>query len=159
MESNSTNQQIHDGVVAINSMIVRRVKVNRSRSPAEMLNATNRKQYLDRNVVKDIPKGKEDEPEIFFFKLGYEINDDNLEKEYSLRGLKPADVYSLGAVNEADRAFSDDYPNGTHWKGIDGNWCYAAFIRWCGDGHRVHIIRSIVDDDWDDFWWFAGVRE
>ena len=106
---------------------------------------------------------------------GY-ISDDDLEKEFELRGLKPADPISVAAVNEADPAFADEKPHGTHWKDAKGKWCYAAFHRWdddgrhvlvnrydsdwldrWGDGREVNICRS--DDDWDDYWWFAGVRK
>ena len=84
------------------------------------------------------------------------ISDDDLEKEFELRGLKPADPVSVAAVNEADPAFADEKPHGTHWKDAKGNWYYAAFFRWNGK-RRVDVDRS--GNDWDDRWWFAGVRK
>lgn len=148
-------------VEMISSMVVRRVKVNRSRSPQEAIEATGRAQYTDRKVVDAMPKGEGDEAEIVFFKpdlsqrSGF-ISDDDLEKEFELRGLKPADPISVSAVNEADPAFADEKPHGTHWKDAKGNWCYATFKRWFG-GRLVLVYR--VDSGWDDFWWFAGVRK
>lgn len=150
-------------VDAVSNMIVRRVKVNRSRSQQDMLDVTGRKQYTDRNVVKNMPKDGRDDDEVFFFrpdKSAYDknglISDDNLAKEYELRDLKP-DPYAQAAVNEADPAFADDHPNGTHWKDKDGNWCYAAFDRWLGDERFVFVVRS--DRAWFGYWFFAGVRK
>ncbi len=144
-------------VDAISNLIIRKVKVNRNRSPKEMLDATGRKQYTDSGVVAKMPKGEGEETEVFFFNLGRFVNDNDLEKEYDLRGLKPADPYSQAAVNEADPAFADKYPNGTHWKDANGKWCFAAFGRWGGDGRRVDVSR--IGNDWGDGWWFAGVRK
>ncbi|OGZ47247.1 MAG: hypothetical protein A3J54_01420 [Candidatus Ryanbacteria bacterium RIFCSPHIGHO2_02_FULL_45_13b] len=150
------------GEVIQTNVITRRVRVNRSRTPQEVLEATGRAQYTDRKVVDAMPKGEEgDEVEVVFFKPdlsernGY-ISDDDLKKEFELRGLKPADPISLAAVNEADRAFADEHPNATHWKDADGRWCYAAFNRWFGE-RKVRVRRG--GGGWDDSWWFAGVRK
>jgi hypothetical protein len=121
-------------VEAVSNFIVRKVPVNRNRSQQEALDATNRAQYTDCKVVDSMPKGEGDEVEVVLFKPdlskrdGY-ISDDDLEKEFDLRGLKPADPISVAAVNEADPAFADEKPHGTHWKDAKGNWCYAAFYR------------------------------
>ncbi len=144
-------------VEAVSNMIIRHAKVNRNRTTQQVLDATGRKQYTDSKVVKTMPKGEGDEADVFFFKLGRYVSDADLEKEYELRGLKPADSYSLAVINEADPAFADDHPNGTHWKDANGNWCYAAFDRWGGGGRVVDVHRSV--DDWVDDWFFAGVRK
>ena len=148
-------------VEAISGLIVRHVSVNRARTPEETLKATGRKQYTDSSVVATMPNGEGDEVDVVFFKPdlskrnGY-ISDDDLEKEFQLRGLVPIDPYSLASVNEADPTFADERPNGTHWKDKNGKWCYAAFSRW-SDGRSVHVDRS--DDVWFGFWWFAGRRK
>jgi hypothetical protein len=124
----------------------------------EAISATGRKQYLNDSVVASIPQGEGDEAEdMIFFKLGRNINDADLEKEYDLRGLKPADLYALAAVNESDPAFADKHPNGTPWKDADGEWCYAAFLRWYDDERSVSVNRSI--GGWVGVWWFAGIRK
>jgi len=145
----------------VSNLIVRKAKVNRSLSQQEALEATGRAQYTDRKVVDAMPKGEGDEVEVAFFKPdlsernGY-ISDDDLEKEFELRGLKPADPVSVAAVNEADPTFADEKPHGTHWKDAKGNWCCATFDRW--DGKReVNVLRNGLD--WSDSWWFAGVRK
>ncbi len=144
-------------VEAVSSMIVRIVeKVDRKRKPQEMLDATGRTQYTDRKVVDSMPRGEGENAEVVFFKVGRYISDDDLKKEYELLGLKPADPYSLAAVNQADPAFADEKPNGTHWKDAKGNWCYATFDRW-GGGREVGVHR--IDYGWDGGWWFAGVRK
>jgi len=135
-------------------MIVRRVSVNRNRNQHEALKATGCTLYVSDDVVKTMPKGEGEEAEVHFFKLGRWISDDDLEQEFEVRGFKPADPYSLAAVNEADPAFADEHPNSTHWKDANGKWCYAAFDRWY-DERRVRVHR--YDDGWDDSWWFAGV--
>lgn len=146
---------IRKRVEAISDLIVRRVTVDRSQSPQQVLDATGRAQYTDKDVMATMPGGEGAEIEVFFFNLGRYISDADLEREYDLRNLKP-DPYAQAAVNEADPAFADEYPNGTHWKDANGKWCFAAFSRW--DGKRdVDVYRS--DDVWDDSWWFAGVRK
>lgn len=141
--------------------IVRRVKVDRNRTPQEALDTTGRAQYTDRKVVDAMPKGEGEEVEVVFFKLdlsegnGY-ISDDDLEKEFVLRGFKPADPISVAAVNEADPAFADERPHGTHWKDDEGNWCYAAFRGWRGR-REVSVDRN--DGGWGGDWWLAGLRK
>lgn len=143
-------------VEAIGEMFSRIVKVNRKRTPKEALKATGRKLYVNDDVVEAMPRGEGTETEVHFFKVGKYLTDEELDKEYELRGLKPADPYSVAAVNEADPAFADEKPNGTHWKDKDGKWCFAAFNRWRGE-RRVGVDRD--DDGWSGHWWFAGVRK
>ena len=144
-------------VEVVSNYVVRRVKVNRSRTPQETLDVTGRRQCTYRNVVDVMPCGKGEETEVVFFNLGRFVSDADLKMEYELRGLNPADPYSLAAVNEADPAFADEHPNATHWKDAIGMWCYAAFGRWGGGEGDVGV--SFVVGDWSGRWWFAGVRE
>jgi len=134
--------------------IVRRVKVNRNRTPQQALDATGWKQYTDAAVVAGMPRGAGEEAEVFFFKVGRYVSDVDLEKEYTLCGLVPADPYSLAAVNEADPAFGDTHPNGTHWKNADDKWCFAMFFHWSVE-RLVFVSRRGLD--WDADWWFAGL--
>ncbi len=136
-------------------MFSRRVSVDLVRSPAEVLDATGRTQYIDKAVVAAMPWGQVEE-ELFFFKFGRYVTDAELDKEYELRGLKPVSPYSLAKVNEDDPAFADTHPNGTHWKDTEGRWCFATFGR-CSGGRGVDVRR--FDRGWGDGWWFAGVRK
>lgn len=147
----------------VEARIVRRVLVNRTRTPREALDATGREQhkygfdYFE--IVDTMPKAQSNEVEIVFFKPDLSerhnyISDDDLEKEYELRGLKPADPISVSAVNELDPKFADRYLNGTHWKNAHGDWCIAAFGRF--DGQRcVGVHRQTFV--WYGNWWFAGI--
>ena len=144
-----------------NLIIVPAVVVDCGRSPQQALEATGRVQYVDRKVVENIPKAPAALAEIVFFKPDLSkrnghISDDDLEKEYALRGLEPVDPISLAALNEAAPAFADETPHGTHWKDADDKWCFATFDHW--DGKRsVRVNRN--DDGWNGHWWFAGVRK
>lgn len=145
-------------VEAVSNLIVRVVTgVNRTLTPQQMLDATGRNQYTNREVLQAMPRGEGDEKEIVFFQVGKEISDDDLEKEFELRGLKPAHPYSLAEVNQDDPAFADSRPNCTHWKDENGKWCYIAFNRWGVGARDVDVHRN--DNGWYDDWWFAGVRK
>lgn len=102
-----------------------------------------------------MPRGEGEEAEVVFFKGNRRMSDEEVEKEYERYNLYPVDPYSLAKVNKDDPAFADEHPNATIWKDADGNWCFAAFIRWRGE-RRVDIGRS--GSDRDDSWWFAGLR-
>ena len=143
-------------VEMVSNIIVRRVPVNILRTPQQALDATGHKQYTNNDVVAAMPKGAGGEVEVHFFKLDRYISENDLEDEYASHGLKPADPYSLAAVNEADPAFADEHPNGTLWKDAKGKWCFAAFDRWL-DERKLHVNRN--GKDWDAYWWFAGVRK
>jgi hypothetical protein len=144
-------------IEAVSDMIVRHVRdVDRARAPRQALEATGRNLYVNDRVVEAMPRGQGTEADIYFFKLGRYVSDTDLDKEYALRGLVPADPYSLAAVNEDDPAFADDYSNATHWKDVNGRWCHAAFGRW--DGERGVLVDSSAYD-WDVDWWFAGIRK
>lgn len=141
-------------VEAISDLIVRRVSVIRSRTREETIRATDRAEYLNDSVVATMPQGEGDTAAVHFFKLDRYVSDADVEREYELRGLKPADPYALAAVNEADPAFADEHPNCTHWEDENGNWCYAAFYR-RDDDRFVFVDRN---DGWGGVgWWFAGV--
>lgn len=136
--------------------IIRRVRVDRTRTPQKALRATRRRQCVTDSVATRMPKGAGDDVEVHFFKLGYRISNDDLEREYEQRGLRPADPYSLAAVNEADPRFADTHPNSTHWKDASGQWYSASFT--LSIGTRVVDVHPHNFDDWLDYWWFAGVR-
>jgi hypothetical protein len=147
--------------VISNLIIVSAVVVDCGRSPQQALEVTGRVQYTDRKVVENMPKAPAVLAEIVFFKPDLSkrngcISDDDLEKEYALRGLEPVDPISLTALNEVTPAFADETPHGTHWKDAYGNWCFAAFDHRYG---KRYVYVDCNDNDWDGDWWFAGVRK
>ena len=133
-------------------------RVNRSLTPQQVLDATNRRQYTNSAVVATMPSngtGVQENVTVEFFPIRKNVSSDEAAKAYEEHGLTP-DLYAQAAVNEADPAFADKYPNGTQWQDADGNWCYAAFRR--SDGERyVFVHRN--DYDWLDCWWLGGVRK
>lgn len=147
---------IHKHIERVGSIIVRKVKVDRSRAPQEVLSATGREQYISGAVVDNMPRGEGGEVEVFFFFLNRLVSDADLDREYEQRGFKPADPYSIAAVNEADPAFAEKHPNGTHWQDSYGRRCFIAFGRW-GGRYGVSMGQSV--EFWGDVWWFAGLRK
>lgn len=137
-------------------MIVRRVRVDRTRTPQATLDATERKPYANHDVVATMPRGEGEEVDVYFLHLGRYLSNEEQDWELERLGFKPADSYSLAAVNEADPIFADTHPNATHWKDANGKWCYFACSRWRG-GRYVDVDRR--DFNWDDDWWFAGLRK
>jgi hypothetical protein len=151
---------LRECIELMGNIIVRKVKVNRNLTPQQVLKNTGIDLYADKKIVETMPKGEGDEVEIVFFNLGHWISDKELKKEYSLRGLKPADPYSLCAVIEANLAFVDEHPNVTYWK-IEGDdqWCFVAFDPWYTDGRGIFVSFTAAKNGWPGDWWFAGLRE
>ena len=158
---------LHKRVEALSHMIVCRVHVNRNRTPWQALSATGiQRQMTDQSVVEAMPQGSGREVEVFLFRINCtsdsdsgSLTNDDLEKEYELRGLKAADPYTLAAVNEFDRSFAQGYNNATHWK-IGGFWYCATFMS------ARHLLREgrclsirLDGSGWRGEWWFAGVRK
>lgn len=144
---------------AIDSEIVVRVKVNRSRSQKEALDATGYKQYADPEVVATMPDGEGEDVDVHFFPGttgDRRISDAELEEEFNWHGLKP-DPRAQMAIHEANMNFATRYPNGTHWKDANGNWCYMVFDEWSGCTKVVQIRRG--DTHWDGGCWRAGVKK
>lgn len=145
-------------VDAVSEIIVRHVKVDRTRTPQQVLDATGRRQYVDPDVVTSMPGCGDgiEELDVCFFPLRRFSSDEEVEKACKLRGLERlADPYVVAQVNTDDPEFADEHPNATHWK-VNGKWCYFACGRW-SDGRHVNVDRA--GRDWNDHWWFAGLRK
>ena len=140
---------------AISDMIVRRVTVDGTRTPQAAIDATGRNKYVERDSIKCMPDSASGEMDVHFFKVDRWSRDADLEKEYELRGLVP-NPRAQAAVNEADPAFADEYPNGTQWKDAEGNWHFATFDQW-NDERDVDVDRS--GGGWSDRWFVGGVRK
>ena len=141
-----------------------RVKVNRQRSPQEALIATGRGSWDD-EIINNMPRGEGEEVDLVIFGTDWRdcwVNhtDEDVAREYEIRGLKPADPYSLSAYHEKNR--SGD--TATHWKDDEGRWCRMIFDdydsehdRWPLDiGHpteNVYLYRYGINMR------FAGIRK
>lgn len=148
----------------ITGFITSPVRVNRKRSPRQMLESTRRQLYVeDWSIVESVPKGEMEEVQISLFKLDLgdrrnSLMDEALLREYDFRDLSPADLYTVAAFNEANPTFADKKPNATLWKNLApcGGWGFATF-------ERLLIQPSVAIDRnrgfWQDLWWFAGVHK
>lgn len=118
-----------------------------------LLNETKRTQYVDNTVLETAPTGS---GTLELFTIGKYVSEDELEKEYEVRGLFPAPLNVLLEADVKEDVNKDHKYIGTHWKDAKGNWCYAMFSRWCG---KREVCVSRHGGGWDDDWWFAGVRK
>lgn len=140
-------------------MISRRVRVDRTPTPEQMLNATGCRLFVVRkSIMLNLPKGEGDEVEIVFFGLFHDVyTPQELDREYELRRLIPADPYSLAKVNQDDPLFSYLHPNTTHWNDAQGNCCRIAFLS--DEGEKARVSVGTYGDYWCSGWWFAGIRK
>lgn len=148
---------------AISNVIVRRVRVDRTRTPKVAFDATGRNFYGDAGLLDSMPGGGDtnEEEDIHFLKpraSSYDknglISDEGVAAEFEFYGFEP-DSFGQAAVNEADPDFATERPNGTQWKNAAGKWCFAAFDRWLGE-RDVHV--GLDRGFWDLSCWFAGRR-
>lgn len=103
-----------------------------------------------------MPKGEGGEVEVVFFPVPESLSDDQLEKECASRNLRPADPYSLAAVNAQNRTFADEHQNFTHWKDSLGKWCFMMFCGRYPRDSRVYVTHS--SETYGAYKWFAGIR-
>ncbi len=133
-------------------IITHKVWVNAQLSNTEVIVSTGKKRNIIRSVLVDMPKCEKGYIKLIFFKVGRSLSEVDLSKEYDLRGLKPADPYSICVFNAKNPNFSNKHPHGTHWKDKDDNWCFILFDR----KNFVYIAPDA--DGWSKIWWFVGVK-
>jgi len=146
---------IRKRVEAISKLITRHIRVDRTLTHQQALDATERKQYVNQEVLSLAPKGSGEGVDLCFFDLDYDPTVDELDREMEARGLKP-DIDALAAFNAANPAFADDRPNATQWRDAGGNACYAIFNRWI-DERNVNVTR--FDHRWIRDFRFVGARK
>lgn len=89
---------------AVSGLVTRHVdKIDRVRTPQQILDDLGRKQYTDREVVESMPRGDSDEGDVYFFPVSRSISDDDLEKGYQSKGWFVAVVRKPVAQAEAAR--------------------------------------------------------
>ena len=120
----------------------------------QVLKETGRILYVDEDVAKSAPQHTGN---LEFFTVDRYITEDELEKEYETRKLKPASILSLCEYDKTNRNDLDEKGYvGTHWKDAKGEWCCAVFDR-RGDERGVYVNRR--DYGWYRYYRFAGVRK
>lgn len=150
-------------VETLRTMFVRRVFVNRDRTPQELIHAMRWRgfscPYLDPTLLNTMPRGEGDEVEVVFFRLGYFVKEAALKKEHKILGLKPVDPYSLAAVNEVEGRFAYEHESGTYWKDAQGNRGCMTFKGHPSDGPKMSVFQPATDAHWGPDYWFAGIRK
>ena len=131
--------------------MIRTVKVNRTRSNLEALKATGMYLNIDHSVVNNAPQGKDEEVELVLFKPGHQKSCSDLDKEYDIRELNPADLQEISALNEADQSFAGTHVNGIYLKDKNGN-CFLVFFRF-----GVIVLQDVNGCDASS--WLVGVRK
>lgn len=144
---------------AENTFTVIAKRVDYTRTPAEVIHATGRAEYVDWNVAATMPRrcqGVVENVEVVFFRTGRQLTAEEQEQACAERNLD-TDPYAQGAVNEQDAAFADKYPNGSQWDRDGKVASYLAFNRWSDDERGVSCSRS--GGDWSGSWLCSGVRK
>lgn len=141
------------------ALITRHVKVDRSRTAAQAIEATGRAVVSPSATFEPIlatasMEGPE-EVDVHFFGLDYDPTPIQLAVEYETRGLKP-DLAAQAAVNEDDPVFADERPNGLQWVSKRGESYFVLFFR---EEHEYHIHLWDSDHRWRKGWLFGGVRK
>lgn len=140
----------------VSNVITCHVKVDRTKTPQEVINATGRtKWYIDEEVLAEMPREGFKEGEVVIFELDYDPTVDELDREYEIRGLQP-DPYAVAQVAINDPAFADERLLSVQWRDKCGRACCAIFRRF-GAGREVDVR-------WRGLWWsrdcrFGGVRK
>ncbi|MFA5934416.1 MAG: hypothetical protein WC827_00820 [Candidatus Paceibacterota bacterium] len=142
-------------VKTVSGLIIFHVVVDRKQEPVDALKATGCVLNFNDADAEMMPKGDGEKTEIFFFRVGRSINDDELDKEYKQHGFIPADPYSLAKVVQDNNTFASEHSIATHWKDKNDKWCVVRFNSW-GHERRVYVGRNYVRF-WSKNWWFAGI--
>ena len=167
-----------------NGFTIPRMKVDRTRTPQEALNALKAmRQEIDPEVAVKMPGGNPQketivettnqqkisvdssfaetimrpntgEGDMFHFFMAEGATDDEVTEKLALRGLRPADAYELCKINEINGDLAYRYPNTTIWK-IDGVWCFIAFYVHLGQPYVKVAIHA--DKHWRPGYWVVGV--
>ncbi len=136
-------------VEAMSEIIIRRARVDRTRTPQEAIDATGRRQFVDEKILATMPIGEGEEVDVWFIPIKRFVPASEVPAFLAQYGLVP-DPRAQAAVNEDDPAFADEHPNGTQW---DDNCC-LSFFGW-SDERGVDCSRG--GDGWDGYWFLAGV--
>lgn len=139
-------------VEMVSKIITRHFKVDRTKTPAQLLASCGRVPwYIDEAVLASMPMDGPEEGDLFFFPLEKDTPVANIPKVLAERGLVP-DYAAQMQVNADDPDFADEHPNGMQW---DKN-SYACFGR---DGGERGVSVRRFGYDWSGDVWFAGRRK
>jgi hypothetical protein len=141
---------IRKRVEAVSTVIVRQAKVDRTRTPRKVVDATDRQaEYIDRDVLATMPQGEGDEVDVYFLPIKCDMPTNEIPALLAQSGLV-SDPRAQAAVNEDNHAFADKYPNVSQW----GDNCCRLVFDWWNErrvfcGRSSYLCRDVL--------WIAGV--
>jgi hypothetical protein len=132
------------------------VTVNRLLTPIQIFTSiASHKQYINNEVVADMPLYTDTEVVLYFFPIKKRLNYAQYQAELSIRNLK-ADPVAQAVWNQLNRNFSREYPNGTQYINKSGEFCCAAWSDWTDDSN-VYVDR-VDGKGWGDKWFACGKK-
>lgn len=135
---------------------IRHVKVDRSRTPLEIIDATKcQKWYIDDHVLAEMPTNGRKEENVEFFELCYNPTVKQLDIEYEVRGLKP-DPAAVAQVMIEDPYFAHKRSIVVQWRNSEGLACSIIFFY---DSGERKVSVSWGGRGWNQTDFFAGVRK
>ena len=137
--------------------VIHVTNINRTQTPLEAIKATRRNQYLNDEVVKNIPMGIEygESVTLEVFKPGKYQTAKQIDEWYEKEGLVPDPIALLKHLEDNPEA-ADSKSLAVQWKDNDGNYCYLTLDVWL-DGRGVNVSQNSYD--WNDDWSFVGLRK
>ena len=131
--------------------------INRKQTPMEAIKATGRNQFLNDEVVKNMPMCVEygDNVSLEVFKPGKYQTPKQIDEWYEREGLVPDPIALLKHLEDNPEATDGKYL-AVQWKNKDGSYCYLALDDWSG-GRGVNVGQR--SGDWTDNWSFVGLRK
>ena len=137
------------------------VKVEGARTPRQILEWTGCSVKADDAVLATMPHGSGDKAHLYLFHVGRPLDGGEMDNEYEIRGLVPADPYTLAAFNQINPEFVEEHPNATYWRDSDGKPSCILFDEW--HHHRfVNVSKDERTERGDEKvfgsrLWFAGL--
>lgn len=111
---------------------------------------------VDDRVVGLIPRGADNILEVEFFRAGRELSDEALLNLYADKGLIPADLYSMAAVNRGINGLWRERRNATVIQiPNDKNFYSLIFLE--HKGLCLCVLKK-SNRKWREDWWFGGIR-
>jgi hypothetical protein len=150
-------------------MVRRIVDIMGGQSAEGALKSTRRSLSVDTTILDGVAVSEESEVEIAIFDIINNsgtlrsISYDDLDREYELRDLEPANLYALAAFNRSDPSFASIHENLTVWKDSNGRRCCALFGHNDdgpgGDPDSFVYVRFAESISLNSMFRFAGVRK
>jgi hypothetical protein len=135
--------------VAGDLIVFGQVRVSGTRPAQRAIDMTHRRQNINPAVVSAIPIDREGWFNVHLFQGVQQTSNVNLAMEYDRRGLLSYPLAQI-ALNRADEVLARKYPNVTHFKDRNGQWCYVAYI-------DDYMLAHLSGSDYNPGMWYVGI--